>query len=204
MFEALQAAGLTLEPSKVEFEPREVKHLGRILTADVIRIGADRLIKAIVDLPTPETIKELRSILGMVNFFRMFIPNLASVIASLVALKNETLKEVATRWNSEYDRGYATIKKLLSLVAVQKFPGFSHDFAIHVNASEASAGVFLAQQKGDDIVIIACFGQRFNWSQRRYSATLRECYAVELTIQHWRPYLWGRHFVCVTDLAALR
>ena len=52
MFKALQAAGLTLKPSKVQFGPREVKYLGHVLTAHGIRIGEDR-IKAIVNLPTP-------------------------------------------------------------------------------------------------------------------------------------------------------
>ena len=47
------------------------------------------------------------------------------------------------------------------------------------------------------------FSQRFNDSQRHYSAILEECYAVVLAI-HWRPYLWGKHFICVTDHVALR
>ena len=205
MFKALQAAGLTLKPSKVQFGPREDKILGHILTADGIRIGEDR-VKAIVDLPTPKTFKELRSVLGMVNFFRKFIPNLASVLAPLVALtKKEAVKKVAKRWNSEHDQAYATVvNQLLTQAPALQLPDFCQDFAIHVDASEAGAEAFLAQQKGDDLVIIAHFSQRFNDSQRHYSATLKECYAVVLAIQHWRPYLWGRHFVCVTDHAALR
>lgn len=204
MFKALQAAGLTLKPSKVQFGPKEVKYLGHILTADGIRIGTDR-IKAIVDLPTPKNIKELRSVLGMVNFVRKFIPNLAGILAPLVALtKKEAVKEIAKRWNSEHDQAYAKVKQLLTEAPVLQFPDFSKDFVIHVDASEAGAGAFLGQQKGDDLVIIAFFSHRFNESQRHYSATLKECYAVVLAIQHWRPYLWGRHFVCVTDHAALR
>ena len=78
MFKGVQAAGLTLKPSKVQFGPREVKYLGHVLTADGIRIGEDR-IKAIVNLPTPETIEELRSVLGMVNFVRKFIPDLVGI-----------------------------------------------------------------------------------------------------------------------------
>ena len=47
--------------------PPEVKFLGHILTADGIRIGENR-VKAIVDFPTPKTLEEMQSVLGMVNF----------------------------------------------------------------------------------------------------------------------------------------
>ena len=73
MFRALQTAGLTLKPAKIHFGPKEVQYLGHVLSADGIRMGEDR-IKAIVDLKTPTTIKELRSVLGTVNFVRKFIP----------------------------------------------------------------------------------------------------------------------------------
>ena len=204
MIKALQAVGLTLKPSKVQFGSREVNYLGHILTADGIRIGEDR-VKATVELPTPKTIKELRSALGMVNFVRKLIPNLAGIIAPLVALTNkEAAKEVAKRWRSEHGQAYATVKQLLTQAPVLQFPDILKTYATYVDASEAGAGAFLAQQKADDLVISAYFSQRFNDSQRHYSATLKEYYAVVLAIQHWKPYLWGRHFVCVTDHAALR
>ena len=55
MFRALQAAGLTLKPSKIHFGPKEVHYLGHVLSSDSIRIGEDR-IRAIVDLEKPTTI----------------------------------------------------------------------------------------------------------------------------------------------------
>ncbi|CAB1111841.1 unnamed protein product [Ectocarpus sp. CCAP 1310/34] len=202
-FKALQTAGLTLKPSKVQFGPREVKYLGHILSADGIRLGEDR-IKSILDLPTPTNIKELRSVLGMVNYVRKFIPNLAAITAPLVELtKKEAVQSVAKRWGPEHDKAFAEIKSLHTKAPVLHFPDFSKEFAIHVDASETGAGAFLAQKNGDDLNIIAYFSQRFNKSQRHYSATMKECYAVVLAIQHWRPYLWGRHFTCVTDHAAL-
>ena len=67
MCKALLAVGFPLKQSKVPFGHEEVKYLGHILTADIIRIGADR-VKAIFDLPTPKTIKQLRSVPGMLNF----------------------------------------------------------------------------------------------------------------------------------------
>ena len=56
MFRALQAAGLTLKPSKLHFGTKEVHYLGYVLSANGIRMGEDR-IKALTDLKTPTTIK---------------------------------------------------------------------------------------------------------------------------------------------------
>ena len=86
MFHALhQTAGLTLQLSKIYFGPKKVQYLRHVLPADGISMGVDR-IKAIIDLKTPTTIKELRSVLGTVNFVRKFIPNPAPIIEPLVAL----------------------------------------------------------------------------------------------------------------------
>ena len=204
MLQALQAAGLALKPSKVQFGPKEVKYLGHILSAKGIRIGEDR-IKAITDLPTPKTIKELRSVLGMINFVRKFIPDLSTVIAPLVELtQKEHVKSIAKRWSQEHDEAFAEVKRLLSKAPVLCFPDFTKDFVVHVDASEVGAGAFLAQKDGDDLNIIAYFSQRFNKAQRHYSPTMKECYGVVLSLHHWRPYLWGKHFEVVTDHAALR
>ena len=75
--------------------------------------------------------------------------------------------------------------QLLTEVLVLHFPDISREFVIYVDASEAGAGAFLAQQNGDDFLIIAYFSQRFNRSQRHNSATKKESYAVVLAIQHW-------------------
>ena len=84
MFCALQTAGLTLKPSKIYFGPKKVQCVGHVLSANGIRMGEDRT-KAIIGLKTPTTIKELRSVLGTMNFIRKFIPNLAVIIEPLVA-----------------------------------------------------------------------------------------------------------------------
>ena len=88
MFRVLQTADLRLQPSKIHFGPKQVQYLGHVLSADGIRMGEDR-IKALIDLKTPTTIKELRSVLGTVNFIRKFIPNLAPIIEPLVALSRK-------------------------------------------------------------------------------------------------------------------
>ena len=104
---ALQAAGLTLKPSKVHFGSKEVHYLGYIFSANGTHMGEDQ-IKTIIDLKTT-TIKELRSVLGTINFVRKFIPNLATTIEPLVALALKSvanLKTLRNHWGPEQDAAF--------------------------------------------------------------------------------------------------
>ena len=96
------------------------------------------------------------------------------------------------------------MKQLLTQAPELLFPKFSRDLAIHVYPSQAGAGAFHPQQKGDDLAVAAYFSQRCSDCQRHFYATLKEYYTLVLVVQHWRPYIWGRYFVSVTGQAALR
>ena len=91
MFAALQAAGLTLKPSKLAFGPKSVAYLGHVISAEGSAVEKDR-IDAIQELPTPTCIKDLRSVLGVMNFVRRFVPNFADVTAPLVDLTRKELQ----------------------------------------------------------------------------------------------------------------
>ena len=116
VFRAILAAGLKLKPSKIHLGPTKVRYLGHVLSADSIRMGEDR-IKAIIDLKTPTTIKELRSVLGTINFVPKFIPNLATIIEPLVALTRKSvaiLKTLRSHWEPKQDVFYQ-VKRVISL-----------------------------------------------------------------------------------------
>ena len=127
MFRALQTAGLTLQPSKIHFGPKEVQYVGHVLSADgILRTGEDR-IKAIIDLKTPTTIKELRSVLGTVDFVRKFIGNLAPIIKPLVALTRKSVANLQTlrnHWRRGQDAAFIKVKELLTSAPVLRFPQY--------------------------------------------------------------------------------
>ena len=93
MFVALQAAGLTLKPYKLAFGPKSVAYLCHVISAEGVAVGEDR-IKTIQELPTPTCIKDLRSVVGVMNLVRRFVPNYAEISAPLVDL---TRKDFAAR-----------------------------------------------------------------------------------------------------------
>ena len=86
MFAALQAAGLTLKPSEIQFGQKEVDYLGHVISAKGISVSTDR-INAIRNLPTPKSMKDLRSVLGMANFVRPFVKDYSDLTAPLVEVR---------------------------------------------------------------------------------------------------------------------
>lgn len=100
--------------------------------------------------PGPNFIKQLHSVLDMVDFVRRFIKNCAEVTAPLVAFttKVPVIKEKTRKaWGLAQDADFALIKRAMSLTPVLNFPGLSREFVGHTDASEAGAGAFLAQTK---------------------------------------------------------
>ena len=82
LFRRLTAAGLALKFSKCEFVRRSASYLGHIISADGIRKDP-RLVKKIVDLPTPTDLTSLRGFLGMTGYYRDFVPGYSELAMPL-------------------------------------------------------------------------------------------------------------------------
>ena len=82
-FSALHAPGLTLKPSKSQFGSKQVKCLCYVISEHGITVGDD-CVKAISEPLHPKDIKEMRLLLGTLNFARRFVPAYVEVTAPLV------------------------------------------------------------------------------------------------------------------------
>ena len=95
MLSALQAAGLALKPTKLQFGRKEIEYLGHVILEKGVSISADR-IEAILALPEPECIKGNREFLGTLNYVRRFMDGYAEITAPLVELTSkEFVKKTA-------------------------------------------------------------------------------------------------------------
>ncbi|CAM9999853.1 unnamed protein product, partial [Choristocarpus tenellus] len=189
-----------LKPSKAQFGSKQIRYLGHDVSPQGIAVSQAR-IEAILEMHPPQTVKGLQSFLGSMNFVRKYIPHLATATEPLVELIRHTQK---VKWNRPQQTAFDECKRMLSTAPVLHFPDFSKEFFIHVDVSNVGTGAFLAHKNEDHFDIIAYHSALLSPSQHKYSATQKECLAVILTIQHWRPYIWGKHFTVITDHSALR
>ena len=106
----LQTAGLRLERSKCTFMMSSVEYLGHQTSAKGIQPTEDK-VRAIKDAPVPTDVTQLRSFVGLVNYYGKFLPNLSSVLAPLYTLLQ---KGSQWKWGAQQEKAVSAVKSQLT------------------------------------------------------------------------------------------
>ena len=91
VFKRLEQYGLTINKKKSIFFRRQIEFCGHVIDAQGLHKTTEK-IQAIVESPKPMNVSQLRSFLGMVNYYRKFLPNLSTKLAPLHALLQKDVK----------------------------------------------------------------------------------------------------------------
>ncbi|RWS00423.1 hypothetical protein B4U79_11538, partial [Dinothrombium tinctorium] len=138
-------------------------------------------VKAIREFPKPDSIRQLRRFLGMINFYRRFIEKAAHHLAPLNALlkghKNESGKRLI-EWTKETENSFEHIKEELSNATLLNHPIPGAQLAIFVDASDLAVGGSLVQKDGNDWNPISFFSAQLKSHQKKWSAYDRELFAA--------------------------
>lgn len=199
--ERLSKAKLTVNIEKSKFLMREIKYVGYIVGESGLKPDPSK-VEGIMNFPPPKTVKQIRRVMGMANWYRRFIPNFADVTAPIT---NLTKKGVKFCWNSDAEIAFDKLKTLLSTAPVLVNPNFEKMFIIRCDASMEGIGGVLCQHDDEGCERpIAYFSQKLNRAQKNYNVTELECLAAVLSVKKFRPYIEGYHFKIITDHASLR
>ncbi|XP_050295859.1 uncharacterized protein LOC126735794 [Anthonomus grandis grandis] len=193
-------AGLTLNREKCTFCKPELKYLGYIVNSSGLLVDPDK-IEAILRIPTPKTVTDIRRIVGLTSWYRRFVPNFSTIVSPLTSL---TMKNVKFVWSPECENAFNTIKEKLVSAPVLSCPDFDLPFIIQCDASDFGLGAVLYQVQGDEEHAICFLSRSLTKNERRYSTTEKECLAVIFAIEKLRPYVEGSHFTVVTDHYSLK
>ena len=195
VFQRLRDNKLLLQPDKCEFLRKEVAYLGHVISDKGIRPNPDK-IKVIETYKAPKTEKELKAFLGLIGYYRRFIPDFAKMAKPLTKLFK---KDQIFHWDSEQEQAFQKFKAILKSDSILQYPDFSQPFVLTTDASNFAIGAVLSQGPIGQDLPIAYASRTLNKAETNYSVTEKELLAIVWAVKHFRPYLYGRKFKIITD-----
>nr|VZI02434.1 unnamed protein product [Spirometra erinaceieuropaei] len=196
VFDRLQQFGVVLDPSKCVFGVPSLRFLGHLVDSHCIRPLPSK-VALIRDFPSPTSKRQLQRFLGMVNFYRRFLPNCADTILPLTSLlsgSKRTFELTPTALTS-----FEQVKALLADATHLNHFHADAPISLMVDASNLAVGAVLQQSLPDSTVPLAFFSRKQSKADTRYSTFGRKLLAAYLAVRHFRHLLEGREFTIFTD-----
>ena len=200
VFKTLAANGLVVQRSKCVLGKSSLEFLGYQVDSNGISPLQDR-VTAISAASPPTTIKELQRFLGMVGYYRRFIPKAATHLYHLFeCLKG---KPKTLTWTDDCQRSFEATKKALAEAALLHHPRPGAPIALTTDASNTAIGGVLEQRGPRGWEPLAFYSSKLQANQQTWPPYERELLAAYKGIRHFRDMLEGRNFTLYTDHQSL-
>ena len=173
-----------------------VEYLGHQVDATGIRTTPDK-VDAVIKAPPPKNTSELRSFLGLVNYYGKFVPHLSTVLHPL----NHLLKAgMRWSWSQDCSKAFSRAKEELSSAWVLTHYDPSLPLSMAADASAYGVGAVLSHVFPDGSERpIAFASHSLSSSERNYAQVEKEALALIYGVKKFHRYLYRRRFTLVTD-----
>jgi hypothetical protein len=128
--------------SKCEFWINEVPFLGHVISPEGIVVSPDK-VRDVLDWKPPTSVTQVRNFLGLVGYYRRFIPNFSKILKPITQLLKKGKKYM---WSKDYEETFNTLKKLLTTSPVLAQPDIAKSFDVYCDASNTGLGCVLMQE----------------------------------------------------------
>ena len=154
-------------------------------------------VQAILDYPLPTTVKDLQRFLGLINFYRRFVPHAAAILRPLTDALVGAPKTLS--WTPSMTTAFHQAQHALSHATLLAHPHPTAPLSLATDASDSHVGGVLQQQIFQQWQPLSFFSAKLSPTQQRYSTFDRELQAAYSAVLHFRSQLEGRPFLLLTD-----
>ncbi|CAN6700797.1 unnamed protein product [Malus baccata var. baccata] len=191
---------LVLNWEKCHFMVKQGIVLGHIISEKGIEVDKSK-VDLVRHLPSPTSVREVRSFLGHAGFYRRFIKDFSKIAQPLCRLLQ---KEVAFEFDEACSTAFKHLKEALTSAPIITPPDWSLPFELMCDASDYAIGAVLGQRKNKQPHVIYYASRTLNDAQLNYSTTEKELLAVVFALDKFRSYVLGTKVIIFTDHAALK
>ena len=185
-----------LRDDKCIFMADEVIYMGHLVNSKGTRATTDK-IESIQNAPSPTNVTELKSYLGLLNYYRSFLQNLSTVLQPL----NELLKtEVAWVWSKNCEKSFKESKRLVAGSGLLVHFDMRKPVTVACDASSYGVGAVISHIMQDGSERPIAFASRtLSASEKNYSQLEKDALGIHFGIKKFHKYLYGRKFTLITD-----
>ena len=200
VFKRLEEAGLKLSLEKCSFFKKHIQYLGHLLSEEGIQPLPEKL-ESIAKMPRPKNQKEVKQFLGLIGYYRKFVPRFADISRVLNKL---TRKDEDFEWTPECDKCFNMLKDYLQEAPILRYPDPEARYVLYTDASKyAYAGVLTQTMEGTDHPIAYVSGL-FRGSQLNWAALTKEAYAIYMSVKKLSFYLDSARITVRSDHLPLK
>jgi transposase InsO family protein len=202
---------VVLKGSKCRFGVRQITYLGHTLDGEKLFVHESKA-EIFKLLREPTNLTALRSFVGLMNYYKdhmgpLYSQTMAPLYTKIAAYGKKT--KVALTLSEIEREAFVKIKNLAIDSNTLYFIKSEGDLFLKTDASQLAFGGTLTQlQKNEEGVMverdISFFSKTFSETQRRWSTSDQEMYAIYYGVRQLHQFLSGRKFVIFSDHEALR
>ncbi|KAJ0627217.1 putative nucleotidyltransferase, Ribonuclease H [Helianthus annuus] len=196
VLEILRQKKLYAKFSKCEFWLDQVAFLGHVVSAEGISMDPAK-VEAITKWPTPTSVTEVRSFLGLAGYYRRFVEGFSTIALPLTQLLRKGVKYA---WNDDREKSFQELKKRLVSAPILTLPSGTGGYQIYSDASKKGLGCVLMQHNK----VIAYASRQLKPYEVNYPTHDLELAAVIFALKIWRHYLYGETCDIFTDHKSLK
>lgn len=174
--------------------------LGHHISDKGIKVDPTK-IEVIINLPAPQSQKNVRSFLGHAGYYRRFIENFTKIATPMFKLLT---KDVNFYWDASYEIAFDTLKEKLYVAPVLRGPNWSLPFHISTEASDTALGAVLGQKDNQITYAIYFISKNLTPAEHNYTVTEKEFLAVVYSINKFQHYITGYEVFVHTDHSTIR
>ena len=157
--------------------------LGHSISSEGVKPDPGK-IKAVKSFPIPKTKKNIKQFLGLIGYYRRFIPDMAKTAKPLTRLLKADVPFV---WDNDVQSAFENLRDTICSEPLLQFPDFKQPFLVTTDASNYAVGAVLSQgQIGKDLPI-AYASRTLSSAETNYSTIEKEILAVIYAVDHFRP-----------------
>ena len=205
IFIRLRKFGLKMKREKCSFFKKHIQYLGHLVSERGFEPLPEKL-ESIRKMPAPRTAKEVKQFLGLIGYYRKFVPRFADISRPLTKL---TRHNVVFEWTDQCSKAFNHLRELLMEYPILRYPDPKQGYILYTDASGIGWSGVLTQEhldeKGKSKNHHICYvSGEFRGSQLNWAALTKEAYAIYMSVRRLSFYVTDAEVTIRSDHLPLK